>query len=614
MLKSIKYLLYTLLICFQVFGNNFVYAQISKNFKLENKIETYLSEKISRFIKKDSFYLSVEIHEINSQTIEKAFPYAPKKDFLLNQMSAIDIIPHLKKVSVDFKIAEHINKDSITSLNEIIRKELGIKDEEKLKISISAFKIKSTENKNEISPEDKKNIEKKNESQNSSPLKQDNSENLKFYILISIGFFGITLGFLSFFLLGKSIKSIGGSISEALASSVQSVSSTIQAQSKSNSPNLQDVKSKHLPSSEQLKPENQINLQEGQDKLLSLHGELNTLIQDDCESIVIEYFNNCLLDDHIDLSEVILTMELIGRKNMAALFEKLCSQGKQKIIEYMRTISSVSANKMQKMISGGEKLRTFIYTSKVIKKRGVKNEQLSRITMEFESHSLINTILELSEEELSRVLFHLDFENLKSILKKASHLAPTSSEKLLIALSRIPDQEENTRHDENIIRTFQSSLENQNKSNYTQYKNYFKTIIESLDNDFAEKAKEAIGKANSELHAYLENSIVTFSAFYRLTNQNLETVINQFDNYQLAISMILSPEEKGDQIKSFLGTKQLEIINEEILSIENMDEKIKSLKISATKNEIVAIMKSLLEKNEITFEHNESQETLRIAS
>ena len=299
-------------------------------------------------------------------------------------------------------------------------------------------------------------------------------------------------------------------------------------------------------------------------RVIELHEELVLAVNVDTESIVLEYLN-FLLEDDKSVSRAVATMELLGKNKANELYKFLPPDHQQKVAVFLSS-GFHSKPKGEVMIEAGDALKSKLFGAD-LPSRIKLDDGIQYKLMQLKPDDLVNVAKGLDGDYLARLFAYIEPKKLAPVLKGLHRSDPIKFKMAAKLVSRIPDVEASTNLDSELDALIVGQIAKSSADIHLPYLNYYKTLIESIDDEVAEFLSEELSASNPRIDRYIRESVITFATFFKLSGDIQEEIVVGMSNKDLAALVVSIAEEYQKIIYQHVEEKRRELVEEEVKRI-----------------------------------------------
>ncbi len=296
-------------------------------------------------------------------------------------------------------------------------------------------------------------------------------------------------------------------------------------------------------------------------RVLELHEELSSAVNDDTEGLVLEYLS-LLLNDESQVGQAVATMELLGKDRANQLYNRLASSQQQKVYLFLKH-GSYNRPKGEVMLIAGEELKTKMFGVSFSGRANLSDEVRQKlITLSLDDQ--VAVALNLEGEKLARFFLYLDPVKVGVFFSRLREKDTKKFNKVAPLVIKVPDVEKSSNFDGDIVLAIDTQVARSTADIQGNYLEYYKTIVESVDDEVAEALAEHFAAANPRVEKFVRESIITFGTFFKLHGDIQEEIIESMPNKDLAALVASLNSEAKNTIYTHVEARRKELVEEEV--------------------------------------------------
>jgi len=296
-------------------------------------------------------------------------------------------------------------------------------------------------------------------------------------------------------------------------------------------------------------------------RVIELHDELMASVTASNEGVVLEHLS-WLLDDESSIGHAVATMELLGKDKANDFYKKLASDHQQGVVNFLRS-GVHSRPKGEIMLEVGEALKTRLFGAELPSRakfdQGVRNK-----LVQIDADDLVQVARSLDGDHLARLFAYIGPAKLAAVMTAMYKVDPTKFAKAASLIAKIPSVESNFDLDHELVAAIESQAARNSSDIHGPYLSYYRSLLQSVDDDVASLISEQISASDVRVERYLRETVVTFATFFKLHGDIQEEIVVGMNNRDQAALMAPLKEELKTKISSHLESRRRELVDEEI--------------------------------------------------
>jgi hypothetical protein len=136
-------------------------------------------------------------------------------------------------------------------------------------------------------------------------------------------------------------------------------------------------------------------------------------------------------------------------------------------------------------------------------------------------------------------------------------------DKAALFVARIPEVEGATKLDEQVGAAIDDQLSRANADVHGPYLSYYKTLVESVEDEVAESIAEQIAGSSPRVERFVRETIVTFGTFFRLHGDIQEEIVGGMSNKDLGALVASLRDDWRTQIFVHVEARRKELVEDE---------------------------------------------------
>ncbi len=325
-------------------------------------------------------------------------------------------------------------------------------------------------------------------------------------------------------------------------------------------------------------------------RVMELHGELSAVVTEQNEGIITEHLSS-LLNDDASIGRAVATMELLGKDKANNLFTKLAKDHQQRVTDFLR-FGVHTKPKGEVMIDAGEALKSRIFGAD-LPSRAKLNETVRSKLIQLKTEDIVSIAKALDGDGLARLFAYIEPNKLAPILTTLHKSDPNKFTKAAGLVGKIPEVENQTALDKDLISLITAQVDKADADIQAPYLNYYKSLLESVDDDVAESLQEKLASSSPRIERYLRESLVTLATFFRLQAELQEEIILGLSNKDIAALVVLLKQEWKDKVLSLVEGRRRDLVDEEVNRLTGKGQRQVKTAHTAAKQQVVARIKQM---------------------
>lgn len=297
-------------------------------------------------------------------------------------------------------------------------------------------------------------------------------------------------------------------------------------------------------------------------RVMELHDELSTIVNESTDAIMIEYLS-FLLEDEALIGRAVAAMELLGNGNANRLYEKLAASHQQKVFSFLRTGTHLKP-KWEVMLEAGEEIKTRLFGSSMPSRVKLDETTIQKVLL-LSPDDRVAVARAVDSDSLARFFLYMDPPKIASLLGRLRERDTKRFSQALSLLVKAPDVETANHLDAGILTAVEAQLSKAAADAQGPYLAMYKSVVEAArDDELAEIMVEGLASANQRVERYMREAIVTFGTFFKLHGEIQEEIVTAFNNRDLAALVAPLKEDLRKVFMSHVEERARPLLDEEI--------------------------------------------------
>jgi hypothetical protein len=296
-------------------------------------------------------------------------------------------------------------------------------------------------------------------------------------------------------------------------------------------------------------------------RVIELHEELLASVDDTTEGLVLEHLSN-LLEGDATAGLAVATMELLGKDKANALYDRLAPDHQQMVYAFLRS-GVHSRPKGEVMLEAGESLKTKLFGA-AFSPRAQLDDAIRQKLLLLKPEDIATAARSLEGDYLARLFAYLEPARLGGVLTALRAKDASKFIKAGLLVAKIPEVQSDRDLDQEVAIAIEEQLVRSNSDIQGPYLSYYKSLVQSVDDDVAESLSEQLAAASPRIEHYIREAVVTFGTFFKLHADYQEEIVLGFNTRDLAAVVAALKDDLKNAIYTHLDDRRKELVNEEV--------------------------------------------------
>ncbi len=373
-------------------------------------------------------------------------------------------------------------------------------------------------------------------------------------------------------LIGGSFRSLGNSVSGAVAAIAQALENVGGALSSGRGDGTTQVDIKqtlaggHAEGRAEAVGRGRISFENVEKRLKELKQVLTSQLSGRGETAALAQIDQ-LLGGPAGVELGVAMLEVLGEEQAHRLYLKLNKQRQATVLNFLKN-GTYTTVKEERLLEAGDKLKMLMFVEAFGGLRGDLDGRVIEAMIRIQDSDLADVCLKLPREALPRLLSYCEPRRIARILDSVKRVDEAHYAHLVGSVTEIPEARFKTNFDDTLNDRLTQALSGADSDFQREYLEFYREIIEESGDKMRAEVTEKLSTQHPRVKEYLEERVVSFSTLFKLAREYQEEIIDYLANRDLAALLLSSDDRQKGQIQEILDNRRKDLLKDDMTRLE----------------------------------------------